>query len=79
MARPYIELSAELQATELEFFSDASLNINLGFGARFDKEWLYGKWPAGFIKQNPGPSIEYAELYGLAVAVFMWAHKLRNK
>ena len=77
VARPYVNLSANLQLTQLEFFSDASLNRNLGFGARYDKEWTYAQWPENFV-DDYDPSIKLVELYGLVVAVHIWANKLRN-
>ena len=77
VARPFVDLNEDRQLTELKFFSDASLNGNLGFGARFQKEWTYGKWPEKFIEEC-SPSIEFVELFGLTVAVFIWAKKLKD-
>ena len=61
VARPFIDVTSPFQATTLEFFSDASLNFDLGFGARYEKEWTFGQWPQGFIAECK-PSIKYAEL-----------------
>ena len=78
VARPFLDLANHKQtAVHLHFTSDASLNEHLGFGARFNKEWCFSQWPKGFIK-NKRPSIEYAELYGLCVAVCIWTPQLRN-
>ena len=77
VSRPYIDLETQVTAAELAFFSDASLNPKFGIGARVDKEWLYGQWPEGFILGKK-PSIEYAELFALVIAVFVWAPKLKN-
>ena len=78
VARPYVDLTETKNLTQLEFYSDASLNGELGFGARFDREWTYAQWPANFITHY-SPSIEFVELYGLTVAVFIWARKLANQ
>ena len=79
VARPFLDLANhEETCVKLEFTSDASLSEKLGFGARFNRKWCYGKWPKGFIK-NKRPSFEYAELYGLCVAIHIWAPMLRNK
>ena len=78
VSKPYADLSQEEIATELEFFSDASLNENYGVGARFGNEWIFAQWPEGFIKEK-NPSIQYVELLGLVLAVFTWAKRLANK
>ena len=77
VARPYVDLNDECELTQLEFFSDASLNCEFGFGARFNRQWTYGQWPEGFVKKY-NPSIELLELFGLTVAVFIWAPQLAN-
>ena len=46
-------------------------------GAHFNKQWTYAKWPINFVKDYQ-PSIEFLELYGLAVAVYIWAKQLEN-
>ena len=78
VSRPFIDLDTMLRATTLQFYSDASLNAELGFRAQYEKEWTYGQWPPAFVKREK-PSIEYVELFGLVVAAFIWADKLRNK
>ena len=78
VSRPFVDLSQNKQLTQLEFYSDASLNGELGFGARFEKEWTYAQWPKKFIKDF-SPSIGFVELYGLTVATYIWAKKLSNK
>ena len=78
VSRPFVDFQEDREATLLEFYSDASLNPELGFGARYEKEWTYAQWPTNFI-HDYHPSIEFIELYGLAVAVFIWCKKLVNK
>ena len=38
VARPYVDLGESKNLTQLEFYSDASLNKDLGIGARFEWE-----------------------------------------
>ena len=59
-------------------FSDASKNQNFGFGYICRSSWMYGIWPAGFIK-DCDPSIEYLELFGVLAGVLEWIHRFRNK
>ena len=78
VSRPYLDLTDDSNVVQLEFYSDASLCDDLGFGAGYDREWTYGQWPVGFVKKY-SPSIEIVELFGLAVAVEIWQRKLMNK
>ena len=78
VSKPFTDFSDQLEATELEFFSDASLNSKYGMGGRFNTEWFFTQWPENFIKDN-NLSIQYVELLGLTLAVFIWASKLSNK
>ena len=50
----------------------------MGIGGRFNHEWYLAQWQENFIEQNK-PSIQYVELLGLCIAVFIWAPKLANK
>ena len=50
VARPYVDLSEGKNVTQLEFYSDASLNKDFGICARFEREWTYAKWPENFIE-----------------------------
>ena len=65
------------QATELDIFSDASRNFDLGFGAYCGPEWSHGNWDKEFCVRKQ-PSIEYLELYAVAVAVLNWLKLFRN-
>ena len=78
LLRPFVDLTTMLTATELKFFSDASANVDLGFGCYYDKKWTYGKWNEFFFNKHK-PHIEFLELYALCVAVFTWSEQLRNK
>ena len=76
--RPFVDFEDDLVATELEFFSDASLNEHFRIGARFRDEWFFAQWPVGFIKSCK-PSIQYVELLGLTMAVFTWIKYLAHR
>ena len=55
----------------IPFYSDASLNAELGMGALLENDWMYYKWNSQFIK-NCEPSIEYLELFTLVAGVITW-------
>ena len=76
--RPFVDFKEDLEATTLEFFSDASLNVKFGVGARFNRELIFGQRPADFVSTK-NPSIQYVELLGLTLAIFTWAKKLANR
>ena len=78
VARPFVDLSSDKNAVNLQFFSDASLAETKGFGCYFDKQFSMGTWEPNFIRQFK-PSIAYLELYALCVAIFTWSNKLRNR
>ena len=43
VCRPMIDLKSTINATQLSFYSDASANERLGFGAVYGTKWLYGQ------------------------------------
>ena len=75
--RPMLDINNLQSATQLEFYSDASRNPDLGFGAVFRNEWIFGQWEAGFIEQQQ-PSISFLELYVLTAGILTWSDKLKN-
>ena len=73
--RPFLDLNEwTVIDKNLNFFTDASKNSNLGFGCSFGKNWTFGIWEPGFIDQFD-PSIAYLELYALCVGIFTWQHR----
>ena len=80
VCRPMIDFNGAAETSEqLRFYSDASANPELGFGATFDnKYWLYGQWEKGYI-HDMKPSIEYLELFTLTAAVLTWGPLIKNK
>ena len=65
-------------ANILDLYSDASGNPEKGVGAFCDKEWIVQKWEKKFMEVNR-PSIQYLELYGVAIAVLTWIKKFPNR
>ena len=65
-------------AEVLDMYSDASRNFLLGFGAYCNSQWCCERWERQFCEEVQ-PSIEYLELYAVAVAVVKWLHLFENK
>ena len=63
----FMDFTKLWSASEIDFFSDASKNPKLGFGAKCGQEWLFSAWNEQFILQKD-PSIAYLELYALTAA-----------
>ena len=59
-------------------YSDASKSESKGFGAYCRSSWTFHQWEPGFIVQK-NPSVEFLELYGLAVGVLLWIRRFRNR
>ena len=77
-SRKFIDFNKSISATDLDFYTDASANPNLGCGGIFGTEWFILQWNEKFIK-NYKPSINYLELYALTVALAIWIPKLKNQ
>ena len=79
LCRPFVDFKAQtFSAQELLFYSDATKNPKLGFGGWYKNQWVVGKWEDSFI-QDCGPSIEFLELFAVAVNIFTWGKYLANK
>ena len=76
--RPFFELDHDLTYLETGIATDASRNSQLGVGGVWDREWFIMQWDETFI-DNFEPSINYLELYGVTVAVLLWAKHFRNQ
>ena len=77
LCRPFVDLSLQLEANEVDMYTDSSANGKLGFGGIFLNHWFFGQWNETFIKRYK-PSIQYLELYAVCMAVFVWIHHFRN-
>ena len=76
-SRSFMDLT-ELTALDIDMYSDASRNFDLGFGAYCGPEWTYKQWDSSFMNRHE-PSIEFLELYALAVGVLNWIKIFKNK
>ena len=77
-ARPFLDVSDKITSEEVDFYTDASANPELGCGGISDQDWFIMQWDEEFITKYQ-PSINYLELYAVTVAVVNWLHKYRNK
>ena len=71
LCRPFLDLEGKNSSRILNMYSDASLNVRMGYGAIFNDRWICGTWGEAFIKKFQ-PSIEFLELYALVAAVITW-------
>ena len=77
-ARKFIDLDSTINSVNVEFFTDASANPQLGCGGISGSNWYIQQWDEDFIKQCK-PSINYLELYAMTVAIMNWIHKYQNQ
>ena len=75
--RPFIDFTT-ISAEEIDMYSDASGNHELGYGALCGSSFLVGKWDSTFMKIHQ-PSIEFLELYALTAGVLVWIKRFSNK
>ena len=76
--RPFMDLTKNWYADELDFYSDATTNPILGMGAKCQKSWMFTQWDPVFITDEK-PSIMYLELYAVTAAVLAWIHRFENR
>ena len=74
--RPFMDCSVTLLAVEIDFFTDASRNFNLGFGG-YCKDQYFCHNRCSFTA-NVKPSIKYLELYTVTIGVLKWIKKFKN-
>ena len=77
VCHPFVDLNTSIQADHLFFYMDSSANLELGCGAIFQKQWLFGQWEPDFVK-SCNPSIAYLELFAICVVVHAWQDQLHN-
>ena len=77
VCRPFVDLSSQVVASELFFYTDSAAGEELGFGGVFNKSWFYSKWEKDFIATYK-PSIAFLELFALCMGVFIWKDQLRD-
>ena len=76
--RNFMDFTKVWTAVEIDFYSDASKNPKLAFGAKCGEEWLYASWDKKFILDKD-PSIAYLELFALTAEFLTWGQKFNNK
>ena len=69
--RPFLDLSNDVTATQIFWYTDAAKGESRGCGGVCEKRWFAIKWPRGFIKDFD-PSIAFLELYAVAVSILHW-------
>ena len=77
VCRPMIDFKESVDASLLNFYSDASASASLGFGVVYENRWIFGQWQANFINEQ-NPSIEYLELFGVTAAILTWDYLLKE-
>ena len=75
--RPFMDFDKTFSAEEINMYSDAAGNYQLGFGALCDKDWLVSKWDPVFMEIHK-PSIQFLELYALTAGVLTWIKRFKN-
>ena len=75
-SRPFIDFTEILTAEDLDLFTDASGKG--GCGAIFGSHWFKFMWPKPFLDKCK-PSIEYQELFAVAIAIDLWIPTLQNR
>ena len=75
--RPFIDYST-VTAEDIDMYSDASGNPQLGFGALCGSHFLVDRWDANFVRVHK-PSIEFLELYAFTAGVLTWIKKFKNQ
>ena len=74
-ARPFADFKLDNDSQELDWYTDAS--TTLGCGGYFGSNWFIAEWDLDTIKLKP--SINYLELYAVAVSVLNWLPLVANK
>ena len=77
-SRPFLDVDANTNSIEVDWATDASANPNLGAGGTCFNEWFILQWDEKFMLKNE-PSINYLELYAVAVGIFLWLGNFKNQ
>ena len=74
LTRPFIDLDAMVESTDIGMYSDTSRGETKGYGCILKQKYSWAQWEPGCIK-NCNPSIEYLELFGLVAGLLTWRHE----
>ena len=77
-ARSFLDLNTKLTSVDVDFYTDASANPNLGCGGICESNWFIVPWNERFINKYKS-SINYLELYALTIAIYLWSYKFMNQ
>ena len=75
--RNFFDFGKEQFSADIDLYTDASANPELGCGGINEKEFFVLQWNAEFIRKHK-PSINYLELYAVTYAVLVWLYKYAN-
>ena len=75
--RPFMDFENCVELTTLEWCTDVAKALGKGFGGHFVSHWFVGQWSKELLTRDP--SIEFLELYTVAVSVLLWINMMRNK
>ena len=75
---PFLQ-KLKIFSDDIELYSDASGSVRGGVGIFYAGDWRRGEWKDTTIFSQHTPNIALLELYGLVLAVEVWAHKLSGK
>ena len=70
ICRPFLDV-VDRTGVLVNFSSDAAKRVSAGMGAVCGTNWMFGQWDADFLREAD-PSIEFLELYTLAVSLLTW-------
>ena len=74
--RPFLSCIVQ-QAKDIDMYSDASGSSEKGFGAYCGQQWIFRAWDKEWM-ESEHPSIEYLELYAVAMAILIWIKNFKN-
>ena len=75
-SRPFMNCIKKT-AKDIDMYSDASGCVTKGAGAYRGPKWTVCQWDKEwFLRENP--SIEYLELYAVAIGVLLWINQFKN-
>ena len=77
-SRSFMDFNKKLTSQDIDMYTDASANPNLGCGGYSENNWFILQWDEVFMKKQE-PSINYLELYAVSIAIFNWIYKYKNK
>ena len=77
-SRPFMDLSGFESAEVLDWFTDAAKCSGKGVGGHHGTHWFIDIWDDEFLEAKD-PSIEFMELYAVAISVLLWSDLHKTK